>query len=121
MAVTENGSGNNFSTVIDGAAIPMAIFKSGLAENMGVEVEIASLYQAVQKLLPLPFFRAPSWTSSRMRRRVFPGMTPLKSPSLKMGDIHRTPVSNHECDDGSDTDRRSFTSTADVAKTILYG
>ena len=27
-------------------------------------------------------------------------------------------INNHECDGGSDTDRRLFTSTADVAKTI---
>ncbi len=32
------------------------IFKSGLVENVGVEVEIASLSQAVQKPLPFPFF-----------------------------------------------------------------
>jgi hypothetical protein len=31
------------------------ISKSGLAENVGVVAEIASLTQAVQTLLPLPF------------------------------------------------------------------
>jgi len=38
--------------------IGSVICKSGLVENVGVEVEIASLSQAVQKLLPLPFFPA---------------------------------------------------------------
>ncbi len=49
------------------------IFKSGLVENAGVEVEIASLSQAVQKLLPLPFFRPPSWISGRRRGPIFSG------------------------------------------------
>ncbi len=35
--------------------IDSVISKSGLVENVRVEVEIASLSQAVQKLLPLPF------------------------------------------------------------------
>jgi hypothetical protein len=35
--------------------VDSVISKSGLVENVGVEVEIASLSQAVQKL-PLPFF-----------------------------------------------------------------
>ncbi len=47
------------------------IFKSGLVENVGVEVEIASLSQAVQKLLPIPFFRPPSWISGRRRGPIF--------------------------------------------------
>ena len=63
------------------------ISKSGLVENVGVEVEVASLSQAVQKLLPLPFFRPPSWISGRRRRRIFPGMAPLKSPYPKMGGV----------------------------------
>jgi hypothetical protein len=37
------------------------ISKSGLVENVGVEVEIASLSQVVQKQLTLPFFQPPSW------------------------------------------------------------
>ncbi len=61
------------------------IFKSGLVENVWVEVEIASLSQAVQKLLPLPFFRPPSWIPGGRRRRIFPGMVPLTSPDPKMG------------------------------------
>ena len=47
------------------------IFKSGLVENVGVQVEIASLSQAVQKLLPLPFFRPPSWISSGRSGPIF--------------------------------------------------
>ncbi len=35
--------------------VDSVISKSGLVEHVGVEVEIASLSQAVQKLLPLPF------------------------------------------------------------------
>ena len=36
--------------------IGSVISKSGLVENVEIEVEIASFSQAVQKLLPLPFF-----------------------------------------------------------------
>ncbi len=36
--------------------VDSVIFKSGLVENVGVEVEIASLSQTVQKVLPLPFY-----------------------------------------------------------------
>ena len=61
------------------------IFKSGLVENVGVQVEIASLSQAVQKLLPLPFFRPPSWISGGRRGPIFSRMAPLKSPYPKMG------------------------------------
>jgi len=49
------------------------VFKSGLAENVGVEVEIASLSQAVQKLLPLPFFPAAILDFGGRRRPIFPG------------------------------------------------
>ena len=69
------------------------IFKSGLVENVGVQVEIASLSQAVQKLLPLPFFRPPSWISGGRRGPIFSGMAPLKSPYPKMGGRHRNRVS----------------------------
>ena len=72
-----------------GSVIP----KSGLVENVGVEVEIASLSQAVQKLLPLPFFRPPSWISGGRRGPIFSGMAPLKSPYPKMGGRHRNHVS----------------------------
>ena len=61
------------------------IFKLGLVENVGVQVEIASLSQAVQKLLPLPFFRPPSWISGGRRGPIFSRMAPLKSPYPKMG------------------------------------
>ena len=74
--------------------IGSVISKSSLVENVGVEVEIASLSQAVQKLLPLPFFRPPSWISGGRRRRIFPGMAPLKSPYPKMGGRHRIRVSS---------------------------
>ncbi len=39
------------------------ISKSGIVENVGVDVEISSIYQAVQRLLPFPFLRPPSWIS----------------------------------------------------------
>ncbi len=74
--------------------VDSVIFKSGLVENVRVEVEIASLFQAVQKLSPLPFFRPPSWISGGRRRRIFPGMAPLKSPYPKMGGRHRIRVSS---------------------------
>ncbi len=69
-------------------------FKSGLVDNVGVEVEIASLSQAVQKLLPLPFFRAQFWISGRRRRIFFSGMAPLKSPYPKMEGKRRIRVSS---------------------------
>ncbi len=58
--------------------VDSVVFKSGLVENMGVEVKITSLSQAVQKLLPLPFFPPPSWISGGRRRRIFPVVAPLK-------------------------------------------
>ena len=73
--------------------VDSVVFKSGLVENVGVEVEIASLSQAVQKLLPLPFFRPPSWISGRRRGPILSGMAPLKSPYPKMGGRHRIRVS----------------------------
>ena len=57
---------------------------SSLVENVAVDVEIASLSQAVQKLLPLPFFRPPSWISSGRSGPIFSRMAPLKSPYPKM-------------------------------------
>ena len=63
--------------------------KSGLVENVGVKVEIASLSQVVQKLLSLPFFRPPSCISGRRRGPIFSGMVSLKSPYPKMGGKHR--------------------------------
>ncbi len=41
--------------------VDSVISKSGLVENVGVEVEIVSISQSVQKPLPLPFLRPPSW------------------------------------------------------------
>ena len=67
--------------------VDSVISKSGLVENVGVEVEIASLSQAVQKLLPLPFFRPPSWISGGRRGPIFSRMAPLKSPYPKMGGV----------------------------------
>ncbi len=67
--------------------VDSVIFKSGLVENVGVEVEIASLSQAVQKFSPRP-------CSGGRRRRIFPGMAPLKSPYPKMGGRHRIRVSS---------------------------
>ncbi len=78
---------------VDGRRLEMSdnvdsvILKSGLVENVEVEVEIASLSEAVQKLLPLPFFRPPSWYSGGRRRQIFRGMAPLKSPYPKMGGV----------------------------------
>ena len=62
------------------------ISKSGLVENVGVEVEIASLSQAIQALLQLPLLRPPSSISGRRRRRICPWMTSLslESPYPKM-------------------------------------
>jgi len=51
--------------------VDSVIFMSDLAENVGVEVEIASLSQAVQNVLPLPFLRPPSWIFGRRRRILF--------------------------------------------------
>jgi hypothetical protein len=54
--------------------------KAGLVENVGVEVETASLSQAVEKLLPFPFLRPPSWISGGRRGPIFSRMASLKSP-----------------------------------------
>ena len=64
------------------------ISKSGLVENVGVEVEIALLSHAVQKLRP------PSWISSGRRSRIFSGMAQLKTPYPKMGGRHQNRVSS---------------------------
>ena len=53
--------------------VDSVISKSGLVENVGLEFEIASLYQAVEKLLPLPFLRPPSLISGRRTDRIFWG------------------------------------------------
>ena len=63
------------------------IFKSGLVENVGVQVEITSLSQAVQKLLPLPFFRPPSWISGEMRGRIFFADGTIEKPVPENGGI----------------------------------
>ena len=49
------------------------ISKSDLVERVGVEVEIASLSQAIQKLLPIPFLQPPSWISGGRRGPIFRG------------------------------------------------
>jgi len=64
--------------------IASVISSRGLVENVGVEVEITSLSQVVRKLLLLSFFQPPSRISGR-RRRIFPGMAPLKSPYPENG------------------------------------
>jgi hypothetical protein len=61
--------------------IDSVISKWGLIENVGVEVEIASLSQTVQKLLPLPSLRPPSWISSRRRRLIFWGDGSIEKPA----------------------------------------
>jgi hypothetical protein len=53
---------------------------------MGIEVEIASFSQAVQKLLlPLPFLRPRSWISGRRRRRIFTGGGIIEKPVTENG------------------------------------
>ena len=53
MAATQTGSGNNFLTEKDGD-VGRAMSRSGMVENVGVAVEIASPSLSVQKLFLLP-------------------------------------------------------------------
>ena len=78
--------------------VDSVIEKSGLVENVGgsTTVEIASLFQAVQKLLLLLFLRPPSWISGRRRRRIF-SMVALKSPYPKMGEAVDTGLVSLAC------------------------
>ena len=62
------------------------IFKSGLVENVSVQVEIASLSQVVQKLLPLPFFRPPSWISGGRRGPIFFADGTIEKPVAENGE-----------------------------------
>jgi hypothetical protein len=65
--------------------VDSVISKSGLVENVGVEVEIASQSQAVQKLLPLPFFRPPSWICGFRLHVTVSAVAPLDSSTSKIG------------------------------------
>ncbi len=49
------------------------------------KVEIASLCQAVQKLLPHPFLRPPSWISGGRRRIFSKASIPIEKPVPKNG------------------------------------
>ena len=61
---------NRVASLLRSIIISTSGFRGRLVENGGVEAEIASLSQAFRKLLPLPFFRPPSWISGG-RRRIF--------------------------------------------------
>ena len=65
--------------------IDSVMSKSDLVENVGVEVEIASLSQAVQKLLPFPFLRPPSWISGGRRGPIFFGDGTIEKPVPENG------------------------------------
>ncbi len=65
--------------------VDSVISKSGLVENVGVEVEIVSLSQAVDKFLPLPFKRPQSWISGRRRRQILPGDGTIEKPVPENG------------------------------------
>ena len=65
--------------------VDSGIFKSGLVENVGIEVEITSISQAVQKLLPLPFLRPPSWICGFRLHVTTSAVAPLDSLTSKMG------------------------------------
>ncbi len=65
--------------------VDSAIFKSGLVENVGVEVEIASISQSVQMLLPLLFLRPPSWISGFRLHVTVSALAPLDSSTSKIG------------------------------------
>ena len=65
--------------------VDSVISKSSLVENVGVEVEILSLSQAVQKLLPFPFLRPPSWISDFRLHATVSAVAPLDSSTSKIG------------------------------------
>ncbi len=58
--------------------VDSAIFKSGLVENVEVEVEIALLSQAVGKLLPLPLYGRHLGFPAEGDVGFISGMAPLK-------------------------------------------
>ena len=76
----QTGTGNNFRTSVDsdvGQSRQNHIYLYlCMVETVGggVEAEIASLCQAVHKLLPLPFFRLPSGISGSRGRRILSGV-----------------------------------------------
>ncbi len=61
------------------------IFKSGLVEYVGVEVEIASLSQAVQRYCRFRVYRRHLGFPAEGNVGCFSGMAPLKSSYPKMG------------------------------------
>jgi hypothetical protein len=65
--------------------VESVISKSGRVEIVGVEVEIASIYQAVQKLLPLPFLRPPSWICGFRLHVTSSAVAPLDFSTSKIG------------------------------------
>ncbi len=65
--------------------VDSVIFKSGLVENVGVEVEIASISHSVQMLLPLSFLRPPSWISGFRLHATTMASAPLDSLTSKIG------------------------------------
>jgi hypothetical protein len=65
--------------------VDSVIAKSGLVENIGVAVEIALLSQAVQKILPRPFYSRHLGFPVEANVVFISAMTPLKSPYPKMG------------------------------------
>ncbi len=65
--------------------VDSVISMSDLVENMGVEVEIASLSQAVQKLLPFTILRPPSWISGFRLHVTVSAVAPLDSSTSKIG------------------------------------
>ena len=65
--------------------VDSVISMSGLVENVGAEVEIASIYQAVSKLLPLPFLRPPSWICGFRLHVTSSAVAPLDFSTSKIG------------------------------------
>ncbi len=65
--------------------VDSVISKSGLVENVGVEVAIASISQAVQKFLPFPCLRPPSWICGFRLHVTAMAVAPLDSSTSKIG------------------------------------
>ena len=64
--------------------VDSVISKSGLVENVGMDIEIASLSRAVQTLLALPFSRPPSWISGFRLHVTVSAAAPLDSSTSKI-------------------------------------
>ncbi len=64
--------------------VDSVISKSGLVENVGAEVEIASISQSVQMLLPLSFLRPPSCISGFRLHATTMASAPLDSSTSKI-------------------------------------